>query len=136
MINLIKKYQTFLKYIIVAGISFILDITLFTIFNYLFSKIIIATILARVISSFINYLLNKDQVFKSKISNKTTLIKYYTLVVVQMFTSGILVTIFTNIININATFVKIPIEIILFLINYIIQKKFIFKEHSHDKIKK
>ena len=136
MINLIKKYQTFLKYIIVAGISFILDITLFTIFNYLFSKIIIATILARVISSFINYLLNKDQVFKSKISNKTTLIKYYTLVVVQMFTSGILVTIFTNIININATFVKIPIEIILFLINYIIQKKFIFKERSHDKIKK
>jgi len=136
MINLIKKYQTFLKYIIVAGISFVLDITLFTIFNYLFSKIIIATILARVISSFINYLLNKDQVFKSKISNKTTLIKYYTLVVVQMFTSGILVTIFTNIININATFVKIPIEIILFLINYIVQKKFIFKEHSHDKIKK
>ena len=65
--KIIKKYNTFIKYIGVAILSFLIDIALFTLFNFLLlNKIIISTILARIISSFINFLLNHNQVFKSK----------------------------------------------------------------------
>ena len=68
--ELIKKYDMFLKYIFVAIISFLIDITLFYLLELmLIGKIIIATIIARVISSFINYLLNKNRVFKSEEKN-------------------------------------------------------------------
>ena len=93
MTQLINKYNTFLKYGIVAGLSFAFDLFLFTLFTYFFSKIIgdyaiiTGTICARIISSFVNYLLNKNQVFKTedgKTLDSKTLIQYYTLTIIQM----------------------------------------------------
>ena len=131
--DLIIKYQMFLKYILVAGLSFAIDISFFTLFNTLFSiKIVYATIMARVISSFINYLLNKDKVFKSQESHKNTIVKYYILVVVQMFISAFLVENLYSMIKINATLIKIPVEFILFICNYLIQKVLIFKRGNEN----
>ena len=145
IIKLIKQYQTFIKYMISAGISFILDLGLFTLFNILLKtnlsskSILVATILARAISSFINYLLNRNRVFKQneKGIDKITLIKYYLLVVIQMCVSAISVYLLFNLTNINETLIKIPVEIILFMINYFVQKHFIFynkKERQNEKI--
>lgn len=133
----IKKYNMFLKYIVVAGISFGIDILLFSLFNTFFSlNIIVATIMARVISSFINYLLNKDKVFKSDETTKSTIFKYYTLVVVQMLVSAFVVNNLYKIIHINATFIKVPVEFILFICNYLIQKILIFKRGNNENIKR
>jgi len=127
--ELIKKYDMFLKYIFVAIISFLIDITLFYLLELmLIGKIIIATIIARVISSFINYLLNKNRVFKSEEKNSRTVIKYYLLVIIQMFISALLVKILYNRININPTIIKVPVDLFIFVCNYLIQKKFIFKK--------
>ena len=140
ILDLIKKYKVFLKYIVSAGISFVLDLSLFTVFSILLkgnkvvNYILIATILARIISSLINYLLNRNSVFKKndKVMDANTLIKYYVLVVIQMFVSATLVSLIYDATNIYETVIKIPIEIILFLVNYFVQKKFIF----NDKVKK
>ena len=56
---LFKKYYIYISYIFSSGISFILDLTLFSLFLWLIDDIIISSYLARAISSFINYLLNK-----------------------------------------------------------------------------
>ena len=130
MKEILKKYETFLKYIIVAVISFLIDITLFTIFNISTKKIVLSTILARIISSFINYLLNKDKVFKEKDKSFKTIIKYYLLVIVQMLVSALGVKNLYSLIKINPTIIKIPVEIILFMCNYFIQKIFIFKKRK------
>ncbi len=140
ILELIKKYKVFLKYIVSAGISFVLDLSLFTVFSILLkgnkvvNYILIATILARIISSLINYLLNRNSVFKKndKVMDANTLIKYYVLVVIQMFVSATLVSLIYDATNIYETVIKIPIEIILFMVNYFVQKKFIF----NDKVKK
>lgn len=137
--QLIKKYEMFIKYILVAGISFLIDIVLFTIFNKIFNfnfKIILATILARVVSSFVNYLLNRDKVFKSDENKIKTAVKYYILVVIQMFVSAFLVDNLYKLININATLIKVPVELFLFICNYIIQKVFIFKRGKNETNKK
>jgi len=136
---LIKKYEMFIKYIVVAGISFLIDILLFTIFNKIFNfsfKIILATVLARIVSSFVNYLLNRDKVFKSDENKFKTAVKYYILVVIQMFVSAFLVDNLYDLIKIDATFIKVPVELFLFICNYLIQKLFIFKRGQNESDKK
>ena len=135
--ELVKKYEMFIKYIFVAGISFVIDIVFFSLFKFIFiGNIIVATILARVISSFINYLLNKDKVFKSNEKSSKTIIKYYILVVIQMLVSAFAVDNLYKLIHINATLIKIPVEFILFVCNYLIQKILIFKRGNHENSKK
>lgn len=133
---MLSKYYLFIKYTISAGFFFAFDLTLFTIFNMLLNKplgdssILISTIIARAISSFLNYLVNRNKIFKSdnNIIDNKSLIKYYLLVIIQMSISAALVYLLHDILNINATLIKIPIDIILFLINYFVQKNIIFKE--------
>ena len=136
--KLIVRYTTFIKYIISAGLSFGIDLVLFTIFIALFkplvddASIFLATICARVISSFFNYLINRNAVFKG--NNKEgnadtkTLVKYYILVVIQMCVSSVLVFGLHKITTINETIVKVPVDVFIFMVNYFVQKKYIFKK--------
>ena len=128
---MLKKYETFLKYILVSGISFIIDISLFAFFNYLIKNIIFSTILARIISSLVNYLLNKDKVFKSNEKTINTILKYYALVIIQMLVSALLVDNLYKIVTINPTIIKVPVEFFLFICNYLIQKVLIFKKKDN-----
>ena len=136
----VEKRKVFIKYIISAGLSFLIDLILFKFFTVILKfflikniSIIFATIIARIISSLFNYLINRNHVFNNKVEkNKqfidyATCIKYYALVLVQMLVSGTLVSYVYNIINLDEIFIKIPVDIIIFIVNYIIQKKFIFK---------
>ena len=142
MIQTIKKifhkYYTFIKYIISSGISFVIDLSLFTIFVVLFKSligdlsIILARVLARIISSFFNYLMNRNAVFK-KDNNKSsadskTLIKYYVLVIIQMIVSSVLVLTIHRTTSINETIIKMPVDIVIFMVNYFVQKLYIFKK--------
>lgn len=126
----LKKYIVFLKYISVSIISFLIDILFFNLFIFIIKSVFYATILARIISSFINFLLNKNAVFQNKDKNKLAIIKYYMLVVFQMFVSAFVVDKLYSILKINATLIKIPVELLLFICNYFIQKILIFKNRD------
>ena len=121
-------YKLFIKYIFASISSFIIDIVLFAIFNSIIPgayAILLATIIARIISSIYNYVVNANMVFKNK--NKSSFIKYAILCVVQMFVSGLssqfLAKIFTNI---SVVIIKLIVDIFIFVINFIIQREFIF----------
>ena len=131
--------KTFSKYIFSSGISFIIDYSLFAVFAHFLKLsignkgIIFATIFARVISSIINYLLNKNKVFNTgdkRVFDKETFIKYALLVVFQMMMSAFLVYTLYNITSIDEKIIKPPVEGLLFLVNYFVQKKFIFKKKN------
>ena len=135
-----KKNNTFYKYLISGGLCFLFDIALFTVFNYLLGNnpnhIIYATIFARIISSFINYLLNRNKVFKTndnKKADKFTLVKYFLLVIICMLVSAHSVNYLYNILNINESIVKIIIDGLLCVINFFIQKKLIFTNYKPHK---
>ncbi len=135
MKKLIGNNLTFIKYIFSAGLSFALDILLFTIFVFvlkgkLSNEILVATICARVISSFFNYMLNKNAVFEKCNGSKGTIIKYYILVVIQMCVSGLVVSFIHDNIDFNPSIIKVPVEIILFMVNYFVQKYYIFTDKT------
>ena len=115
-----------LKYIFSSGTSFLLDLGLFTLFNYFFDNIVVATIVARVFSSLYNYFMNSRLVFKNY--SKTSIYKYYLLVVIQMFVSAFLVNSISSLFsNINDTIIKFFVDILIFVVNYFIQREVIFK---------
>lgn len=121
-----KNIFRVIKYVFSAGSSFIVDLLFFTLFNYLFTKIILATIFARIISSLYNYTINSRLVFKNY--SKTSIFKYYILVIIQMIVSAVSVSLLYNLFNnINSTIIKFFIDLIIFVINYFIQKEVVFK---------
>jgi len=123
----IMIYRLFMKYILVALSSFILDIMLFTGMLGVLkinSKILAATILARVVSSIYNYLINSNLIFKDM--TVRSLVKYYILAVVQMFISGCFVTYLFSLLNISVVFIKILVDLVIWVINLVVQREFVF----------
>ena len=120
-------YKLFVKFIFSSLSSFIIDIILFWLFSKLIKTnnyIILSTIFARIISSFYNYFVNASLVFKNK--NNSSFIKYVLLCIIQMFISGICVNFIFKKLNINLIVIKLIVDIIIFIVNFIIQRKFIF----------
>ncbi|WP_338324936.1 bifunctional glycosyltransferase family 2/GtrA family protein [Metabacillus mangrovi] len=134
IIDSIKIYSVFFKFISSSLLSFGVDILLFSVFSLLFRDvfpaqfILIATVSARILSSLFNYALNKNVVFKSK--SKNTMMKYYILSVIQMITSALLVNGFYQLIGGGEVVIKIIMDSILFLISYVIQRDWVFKSRE------
>lgn len=128
-------YSRFLKFALSGIGSFVIDIISFYLLIYLlmsYSKeyILLATIIARLISGIFNYLVNKKLVFN--VGRTRTFLKYVSLVIVQMLASGILTTVMSHAMNENQSpfwisLIKIIVDFLLFLISYQIQKSYVFK---------
>ena len=140
--NLFNKYYVYVTYIISAGISFVLDLVLFSLFLWLLDgrvgeSIIISSYLARAISSFINYLVNKYKVFKyekKKEEKDSTIVEYFGLVIINITISAVLVDAISAIIPIYATIIKGIIDIVIFVVNFFIQKLFIFNKENKNTV--
>ncbi len=121
-------YRLFSKYFLSSFSSFIVDIVFFSLFLgtlEINTKILAATILARVISSIYNYIINSKLIFKNV--SIFSLVKYYILVVIQMFISGCFVTYLSSLINMPVVVIKIIVDTLLWVINLVILREFVFK---------
>ncbi len=122
-------YKLFFKYIFASISSFLVDILLFALFIKIFKMAnvaFIATVLARIISSIYNYFVNSKLVFKHL--SRKSFIKYVILVIVQMLVSAFTVNYLGSISGINIVLIKIIIDIIIFMVNFVIQRELIFKD--------
>ncbi len=128
-----KIYFLILKFCSVSFLSSIIDLGLFSLFMILFrnlslsDKILLSTLIARIISSLFNFCVNKTIVFNSESNTKTTMVKYYTLAVIQMALSYLGVYLLSNLLHINSTAIKLFVDIILFIISFQIQREWVFK---------
>ncbi|MDR2505556.1 MAG: GtrA family protein [Oscillospiraceae bacterium] len=80
--------------------------------------------IARIISSTVNFLLNRSVVFRSKERLKAA-VKYYLLVLVNALIGSLIVNLLKAY-DITAVYAKLIIDVILFMVNYVIQRAFIF----------
>ena len=138
----IRIYSLFFKYIVSSLLAFVVDIVMFAIFVKIFKNITyamyiyIATVLARVISSYVNYLVNKNGVFKAKnrtkAENVKSLILYYILVVINVIISSVCVNWIVKSLSWNETATKLLVDMILFVMNFVIQREFIFKSKKKE----
>ena len=121
-------YKDLLKFGTVSFLSFLLDYILFAILTTVFCcEMILANILARVISGIFNYEINCHFVFKEK-QTLRTIIQYFCLAIFILCINNVLLTCYTNLLNIPALYSKILTEITLFIISFLVQKIFIFRK--------
>lgn len=133
----IRIYKVIFKFLLSSIWASIVDIVMFALMCYILSGsfekktyILLATIIARIISSLCNYMINHKIVFKSKGRVAHTIVKYYLLCLCQMGVSYALVcslSIWLNVGGILLVLLKAIIDTILFFISFRIQKMWVFK---------
>lgn len=131
----VRIYALFFKYLISSLLSSIIDLGLFTLFCGLLkglslpiSYILLSTALARAISAVVNYFVNLKVVFASKSNIKSSAWKYALLATIQLCASGILVNMIYPHVGGLETLIKLPVDTILFLINYVVQREIVYRD--------
>ena len=138
----VRIYALILKYLFSSIASAVIDELLFYIFKGFFFLLFIpipltytAAFLARVVSSFVNYAINAKHVFHGNV-NRKTMVRYYTLAVLQIAVSASLVFLTEHIFRITSltliTLVKTAIDTILFFFSFRIQHKWVFHNTKRE----
>ena len=91
------------------------------------AAILVATVAARVLSSLVNYLINYFLVFESKASSTRSAGLYTGITVGKTLCSALLVAAAVHILpQLPRLAAKIPVDVLLFFVNYLLQKKFVY----------
>lgn len=135
ILDSIKIYTIFLKFIITSLSSSVVDIILFTVFLSLLgdwsfgsvSNIMLATVMARILSAIYNFMINYKVVFKSRQNAGGAIFKYACLAVFIMIASGFLVEKLYVLTMLPEVLIKIPVDVLLFLVSFWVQRDFVYK---------
>lgn len=125
-------FGTFFRYLFASFSSFVLDILLFALgtkflFQGMAFSIPLATFFARVLSGTYNFLMNRNMVFKSTRNYTVSGLSYLLLCIIQGILSAALVTGICYVLPVEEVFIKMIVDTCLFLVNYQVQKLFIFR---------
>ena len=131
----IRIYAVFFKFLFSSLSSSVLDIVLFGIFCGIFRNvplavgyIMLSTILARIISALYNFFINYKVVFRGKGSRAFSALKYFALALCIMLLSGSFVSVLHGVFyGIPEVAVKIPVDCILFLGSFFVQREVVYK---------
>ncbi len=125
----------FLRFTASGLVSFAVDALLFWLLaeNLLLDlpwkwPIVLGTVVARVLSSLLNYTLNHKVVFRSRANPGRTLLRYYILCVCQMLASAVLVAAFSFLLpkGFAVTLLKVLVDLVLFFVSFRIQQRYVF----------
>lgn len=139
--------STFLKFITSSIFSFLIDFFLYLLLiNVVFTKeylvespeflknlltsASVSMALAWIVSSFVNFILNKKWAFKSDKNFFTALVEYYSLAVISMLIKAFVITPLLKLIRVPDVLTYLIANILMYLMNYFVQKKFVFKKKS------
>ena len=131
----IRVYSFILGFWLSSTASAIIDLLLFYLLNKFCGgifgtlSVLISTVIARAVSSFVNFSINRSQVFDFDGNGKKAILRYYALAIPQMLVSAGLVwllsALFSNNPEIKTVF-KLIVDVVLFFISYRIQQTWVF----------
>jgi dolichol-phosphate mannosyltransferase len=125
-----------ISFIMAGAVAGIADIGLFALFSSVLLKpyfsfavnILISSVVARIFSSIINFIINRFVTFGGKKVSKKSVIKYYFLWCLQLFASYGLVLFLTLLIGGGEVIIKLIVDFILSLLSYQVQMKWVFRK--------
>lgn len=111
------------SFMLVSVTSFVVDYLLFNLLYYfILGSTTTSTIIARVVSSFTNFTLNKNFVFKNS-GEKYNLFNYYKLAVFILICNMTLMALLVDVLGVPAFLAKIFVECGLYIVSYTTQNK-------------
>lgn len=136
-----KKGKQPILYTLSSVSSFLLDIGLFHVLNWMLNGMLgsyavpVSNLTARALSSFYNFNMNR-LVFRSGGDYGKEMLRYYCLCIPQAFASTGLVTLFVSLFHTGntgrSTVIKIVIDGVLFVASYFIQKYWVFAKKDSN----
>lgn len=132
IIDSMRIYFLFIRYSLSAISSFCLDYLLFILLLSGTANIAIASYVSRAVSMIFNYKMNARFVFASKTKSYTKFIKYLLLSAFSITVSYSIVSLMYNIYGYPPSVVKIIIEPVLFVVNFAVQREFIFVNNENE----
>lgn len=140
LINIYKKYQEIINYLIVGVLTTLVSIFTYFIFSLILDinnniLFILANILSWICAVVFAYITNKKFVFNSTTSNRKEEIKVFSLFVSSRITTLLIELIFmfltVKVLLLNDKISKVIAQIIVIILNYIISKIFVFKKKKN-----
>lgn len=135
----------FFRYTISSLVSAVVDVGCFTLFSHLtigalsgFAFTAVPAVAARVISSLFNFFINKKLVFQTKVNTFRALLRYYMLAIPQMIAQVLLTHGVFSLFHLEAaaeglrSLAYTIVMVILFLISYMIQQRWVFAPKNAD----
>lgn len=131
LIDSLKIYYVFFRFLFFAIISGLLDFLAFTLAYWFIPQVFFAESLARVFSGTCNFLFNKELVFRSKNPGRLEALKYTLLCCLNLVLSyGMITTLVYTGVPVHIS--KLIALISLFFANFVIQQLLIFTESESD----
>ena len=128
------SHLQFISFFISSGLAFVVDYALFFIVALMLpgNYKTLAFFPARAVSSILNYFTNQKIVFNSTDNPKRSLIRYYILSVAQVIANYLIVNVLiekviaSSVSTIILTILKFIVELAIFPLSFIIQRKWVF----------
>ena len=140
IINLYKKYQEIINYLIVGVLTTVVSIVTYFLFSLVLDienniLFILANILSWICAVIFAYITNKKFVFNTTTSNKKEEIKVFSMFVSSRITTLLIELAFmfitVKVILINDKIAKVIAQFIVIVLNYILSKLFVFKKKNN-----
>ncbi len=128
------RHQNIVKFASSSFTAFLVDYSAYSLIlmigteriNYI--NLTFANIVARIISSSVNFTINRRFVFKSNESLKKSAAQFFTLAAFILACNSVVLNFLANILNINHYIAKIMTEMFFFVFNFTIQNFVIFRK--------
>lgn len=140
IINLYKKYQEIINYLIVGVLTTVVSIVTYFLFSLILDienniLFILANVLSWICAVIFAYITNKKFVFNTTTSNKKEEIKVFSMFVSSRITTLLIELAFmfvtVKVILINDKIAKVIAQFIVIVLNYILSKLFVFKKKNN-----
>lgn len=135
-----RIYKEIFKFCAASIICFLVDYALYCIglvFTVSLGKglsTVVSNVFARIVSSVLNFTLNKKVVFKRKGNTLKLAISYFMLALCILAGNTIVLKMFVEVFNIDTKIAKLITELIFFIISWFIQKFLIFKKKEEEAV--
>ena len=132
-LNLYKKYEEIINYIVVGGVTTIISILSYYLFRIILSSntnlnVQISTVFSWIVAVTFAYFANRIFVFKSNNSKKIESVKFITSRIMSLLIEMLVMLILTAFLKINDKIAKILVQFIIVVLNYLFSKIFVFKK--------
>jgi len=111
--------------------SALVDYSVFTLLWVFAAQVVtFCTVGARVCSSMVNYLVNKQLVFKDQKPNKNSFIRYYILVMLLLLLNILAIKLFQQVLHAPVLLSKLLADVSIYCISYLVQRDVVFQSRT------
>ena len=123
----LRVLATFMKYVSVAFVSFLIDYLIFLVLTYAFGiYFLYAHLSSRIFSGTLNFLLNKHLVFKSDKSHGKQAVKYLFAVMLALIATSSILYALVEVSGLTRALAKPIAELLVFILNFFVLRKIVF----------